>query len=139
MFWGEMSYRYQLGLTGLLYHLKLVFPCYTKGQFSSAEGSQRLTTELKPVLSSSLRHVRPLPGPPGASHPRSTATHIQLGSCLHAPAWGQSALCWVICFHVRSSYQLHTIIIPLFPNISDDGCSMVRVTWVGSADVGFGP
>ena len=27
-FWGgEMSYRYQLGLTGLLYHLKFVFPC----------------------------------------------------------------------------------------------------------------
>ena len=25
--WGEMSYRYQLGLTGLLYHLKFVFPC----------------------------------------------------------------------------------------------------------------
>ena len=26
LFWGEMSYRYQLGLTGPLYHLKLVFP-----------------------------------------------------------------------------------------------------------------
>ena len=26
-FWGEMSYRYQLGLTGSLYHLKFVFPC----------------------------------------------------------------------------------------------------------------
>ena len=25
---GEMSYRYQLGLTGLLYHLKCVFPCF---------------------------------------------------------------------------------------------------------------
>ena len=25
MFWDEMSYRYQLGLTGLLYHLKFVF------------------------------------------------------------------------------------------------------------------
>ena len=24
---GEMSYRYQLGLTGPLYHLKFVFPC----------------------------------------------------------------------------------------------------------------
>ena len=24
LFWGEMSYRYQLGLTGLLYHLKFV-------------------------------------------------------------------------------------------------------------------
>ena len=24
--WGEMSYRYQLGLTGLLYHLKFVIP-----------------------------------------------------------------------------------------------------------------
>ena len=23
----EMSYRYQLGLTGLLYHLNFVFPC----------------------------------------------------------------------------------------------------------------
>ena len=27
IFWDEMSYRYQLGLTGLLYHLKFVFPC----------------------------------------------------------------------------------------------------------------
>ena len=27
LFGGEMSYRYQLGLTGLLYHLKFVFPC----------------------------------------------------------------------------------------------------------------
>ena len=27
LFWDEMSYRYQLGLTGLLYHLKFVFPC----------------------------------------------------------------------------------------------------------------
>ena len=27
LFWGEMSYRYQLGLTGPLYHLKFVFPC----------------------------------------------------------------------------------------------------------------
>ena len=26
-FGGEMSYRYQLGLTVLLYHLKFVFPC----------------------------------------------------------------------------------------------------------------
>ena len=26
-FGGEMSYRYQLGLTGLLYHLNFVFPC----------------------------------------------------------------------------------------------------------------
>ena len=26
-FWGEMSYRYQLGLTGLLYHLKFAFLC----------------------------------------------------------------------------------------------------------------
>ena len=25
LFWGEISYRYQLGLTGLLYHLKFVF------------------------------------------------------------------------------------------------------------------
>ena len=25
LFWGEMSYRYQLGLTGLLYHLSLCF------------------------------------------------------------------------------------------------------------------
>ena len=25
LFWGEMSHRYQLGLTGLLYHLKFVF------------------------------------------------------------------------------------------------------------------
>ena len=24
---GEMSYRYQLGLTGLWHHLKFVFPC----------------------------------------------------------------------------------------------------------------
>ena len=24
---GEMPYRYQLGLTGLSYHLKFVFPC----------------------------------------------------------------------------------------------------------------
>ena len=24
---GEMSYRYQLGLTSLMYHLKFVFPC----------------------------------------------------------------------------------------------------------------
>ena len=45
----------------------------------------------------------------------------------------------VICFHARSSYQLHTVIIPLFPNSSGHGCSVVRVTWVGSADVGFGP
>ena len=27
LFWGEMSYRYQLGLTGPLHHLKFVFPC----------------------------------------------------------------------------------------------------------------
>ena len=27
LFWGELSYRYRLGLTGLLYHLKFVFPC----------------------------------------------------------------------------------------------------------------
>ena len=27
IFGGEMSFRYQLGLTGLLYHLKFVFPC----------------------------------------------------------------------------------------------------------------
>ena len=28
IFWrGDMSYRYKLGLTGLLYHLKFVFPC----------------------------------------------------------------------------------------------------------------
>ena len=27
LFWGEMSYKYQLGLTGPLYHLKFVFPC----------------------------------------------------------------------------------------------------------------
>ena len=27
LFWDEMSYRYQLGLTGLLYHLKFLFPC----------------------------------------------------------------------------------------------------------------
>ena len=27
LFWDEMSYRYQLGLTGLLYRLKFVFPC----------------------------------------------------------------------------------------------------------------
>ena len=26
-FLDEMSYRYQLGLTGPLYHLKFVFPC----------------------------------------------------------------------------------------------------------------
>ena len=26
-FLGEMSYRYQLGLIGLLCHLKFVFPC----------------------------------------------------------------------------------------------------------------
>ena len=26
LFWDEMSYTYQLGLTGLLYHLKFVFP-----------------------------------------------------------------------------------------------------------------
>ena len=26
-FLGEMSYRYQLGLTGLLYHLKFAFLC----------------------------------------------------------------------------------------------------------------
>ena len=28
LFWGEMSYRYQLGLTGPLYHLKFMFPCW---------------------------------------------------------------------------------------------------------------
>ena len=28
LFWGEVSYRYQLGLTGPLHHLKFVFPCY---------------------------------------------------------------------------------------------------------------
>ena len=27
LFWGEMSYRYQLGLAGPLCHLKFVFPC----------------------------------------------------------------------------------------------------------------
>ena len=27
LFWGEMSYRYQLGLAGPLWHLKFVFPC----------------------------------------------------------------------------------------------------------------
>ena len=27
LFWGEMSYRYQLGLTGPFYHLKIVSPC----------------------------------------------------------------------------------------------------------------
>ena len=27
LFWGEMSYKYQLGLTGPLYHLKCVSPC----------------------------------------------------------------------------------------------------------------
>ena len=27
LFWDEMSYRYQLGLTGPLHHLKFVFPC----------------------------------------------------------------------------------------------------------------
>ena len=27
IFWDEMSFRYQLGLTGLLYRLKFVFPC----------------------------------------------------------------------------------------------------------------
>ena len=27
-FWGEMSCRYQLGLTGLLYHLQFVFPWF---------------------------------------------------------------------------------------------------------------
>ena len=27
LFWGEVSYKYQLGLTGLLYRLKFVFPC----------------------------------------------------------------------------------------------------------------
>ena len=26
-FGGEMSYRYELGLTGPLYHLQFVFPC----------------------------------------------------------------------------------------------------------------
>ena len=26
-FGGEMSYKYQLGLIGLLYHLKFMFPC----------------------------------------------------------------------------------------------------------------
>ena len=27
LYWDEMFYRYQLDLTGLVYHLKFVFPC----------------------------------------------------------------------------------------------------------------
>ena len=87
LFWGEMSYRYQLGLTGLLYHLKFVFPMCMYAQSishvwlfcdpmncswpgSSDDGSSQTTILVWIAISSSR----------GSSQPRNW-TYISCVSC----------------------------------------------------------
>ena len=99
LFCGKMSYRYQLGLTGPLYHLKFVVPCW----FCLVE----LATGANGVLKSPSITVLLLTSPfILVNNCLTYCSALMLGACIFIIV---ISLCSVLCLFSQPLFKVHFI------------------------------